>query len=122
MKNKTKEQLSEDLYPVNIGGKMWMPSTKDIENANKQIGFIKGYDARQPEIDALKEQITKWISVEDRLPDFNSDINLLVGGVTQCGFYLPAIKQFQMYKPSGSSMCFPTRWQPLPNPPKQTKP
>lgn len=55
MENKKKQQLAEETYPINTEGKMWMPSTRDIENANKQIGFIAGCGCTRPEIDALIE-------------------------------------------------------------------
>lgn len=65
----------------------------------------------------------KWISVEDRLPEVNSDLAMLVGEYAQCGYYLPTMREFRIYSPKGCSTCFPTHWQPLPTPSikKQTK-
>jgi hypothetical protein len=36
------EEAANRLFPISKGGSMWMPSTHDCNQANKQEGFIEG--------------------------------------------------------------------------------
>jgi hypothetical protein len=40
--SETIEEVAERFYPISKGGSMWIPSTHDCNQANKQEGFIKG--------------------------------------------------------------------------------
>ena len=113
MENKTKEHLaSEHCDNLDIIGEDY--------NYNS---FTSGYDSRQPEIDALKEEIPKWISVEDRLPAFD-DVVIGFGFddfMKVWDFCNVTSKGFKMQSKVNNKVKI-THWQPLPNPPKQTKP
>lgn len=110
MKNKTKEHLaSEHCDNLDIIGEDY--------NYNS---FTSGYDSRQPEIDALKEEIPKWISVEDRLPTPNQVVLIFWDNKITSGSY----KNFHngYFQHGSATQLKVTHWQPLPDPPKQTKP
>jgi len=53
MENKTKEQLADEAYKPHIA-KYKLTFDENIQRVGAfKVGFIKGYDARQSEIDAL---------------------------------------------------------------------
>jgi hypothetical protein len=47
MTKETLEEAAERFYPISKGGSMWMPSADDCNKANKQEGFIEGYNHSQ---------------------------------------------------------------------------
>ena len=149
MENKTKEQLAEEY-------------ANECEDcySNDYLGFIRGYDSRQPEIDrlkniisgktfhdetevlkteidALKEQMPKWISVEDELPEdyvpySYTETKYLVYTEKPTGFFIEMAEwftsdcedvksHFNLERPYFGYDIKITHWQPLPNTTKQKK-
>ena len=84
-----------------------------------ETGFVKGFEAAQ----------TKWISVEDRLPDVVAESNfdkrteyvlaMCEGGVFYVGrFYIYKYDESFEFA-SGYERFEVTHWKPLPEPPKE---
>lgn len=87
------------------------------------------------EIDALKEQMPKWISVEDELPEdyvpySYTETKYLVYTEKPTGFFIEMAEwftsdcedvksHFNLERPYFGYDIKITHWQPLPNPPKQ---
>jgi hypothetical protein len=62
------EKLAEDKYPISVGGSMWMPSSHDMMQANKQEGFIQGYNKAKETYKYTEEDIQKaFIAGEERI-------------------------------------------------------
>ena len=55
------EKLAEDKYPISVGGSMWMPSNHDMMQANKQEGFIQGYNKAKETYKYTEEDIANAV-------------------------------------------------------------
>lgn len=51
--NEMMEKLAEEAFPIKRGGSMWMPTAHDLVQANKQEGFIVGYNKAKEEYTKL---------------------------------------------------------------------
>ena len=62
IKNKTQddaEKLAELKYLISKGGSAWMPTADDCNKANKQEGFIAGYNQAKSETPFSEAQVRK---------------------------------------------------------------
>lgn len=118
MENKTKEQLADEAYEQHLP-KIILTFDEEAQRIGAfKVGFKEGYDARQPEIDALAP---KWINVEESLPE-HGQIVLLYSDTyinTTTGDYSYSLQCFRKHNKSDYGIV--THWMPLHNPPKQTK-
>jgi hypothetical protein len=73
------------------------------------------------EIESLKAQLdSKWISVEDRLPEFTGHVLVSYGARVTTDLYLK-FKSSERHGRWGTSAGKPNSWMPLPNPPSTGK-
>jgi hypothetical protein len=60
-----------------------------------------------------------WVSVEDRLPDYDVTCILLIDGDVFVGYYSKTFKSWYMHEEEQLMPCgFVTHWMPLPQPPE----
>jgi hypothetical protein len=66
------EKLAEDKYPISVGGSMWMPSSHDMMQANKQEGFIEGYNKAKETYKYTEEDLIKAIELAQTPSDYDT--------------------------------------------------
>lgn len=79
-----------------------------------QICDFKGY-----EIGVNKESVTDWISVEDRLPEEDKEVLVNINGFCYVAYWYG--DGWDVTLEDKSVTKNPTHWQPLPQPPTETK-
>ncbi len=84
------EKLAELKYPIKGGGSMWMPSSHDCNQANKQEGFIEGYKAA-----------TKIYSEEDLVKALSESFK-----ASQEGYDISSDEIIQFLKQPKTPKCF----------------
>ena len=61
--------------------------------------------------------MSKWISVEDELPENNHDVIVWNYDCGMCGYYVSKTQKWMGYTAYESEEVYVTHWQPLPEPP-----
>lgn len=62
--------------------------------------------------------ISRWISVEERLPEHMDDVLIWVGGLVEVGYYDENNECWELYTYVGDGSV--THWMHLPEPPKES--
>jgi hypothetical protein len=57
------EKLAEQEYPISKGGSMWMPTRFDLDQSNRQEGFVRGYNKAKECFKYTEEDLRKAIEM-----------------------------------------------------------
>jgi hypothetical protein len=83
------EKLAGDKYPISVGGSMWMPSSHDMMQANKQEGFIQGYNKAKETYKYTEDDLIAFSNFVTTNLMHHSDSN---------GFYIGVRKVLELFK------------------------
>ena len=82
------EKLAEQEYPISKGGSMWMPTRFDLDQSNRQEGFVRGYNKAKECFKYTEEDLRIAIQQAfllgvERLEDFEKVENMIMENIQQ---------------------------------------